>query len=151
MSSSIVRSLVKSFLDDNSNEAVIDLSGEFGEMNQILGEANIQPEAPWLGLEFVGNDETPIGLAADNTQGLYREVGLISLHVCAEAKIGVGQSILGRGETLRNLFRGRRIGSIVVESVTPVNFGPGATLQFDGGYVSGTITITYHADYSPGA
>lgn len=151
MSSPIVRDAVKNFLDDSSDEDVVDLSGEFGELKELLGENEIQPDAPWLGIEFIGNEELPISLSATNEQGLYREIGSVLLHVCAEAKIGGGQVIIDRGEVLRKLFRGRRIGSIVVESVSPLNFGPGATLEFDGGYVSGTITVAYHLDISPGA
>lgn len=151
MSSPIVRDGIKNFLDDNSTEDVVDLSGEFGELKELLGENDIQPDAPWLGIEFIANEELPISLAATNDQGLYREIGSVLLHVCAEARVGVGQGIITRGEALRNLFRGRRIGSIVVESVSPLNFGPGATLEFDGGYVSGTITVAYHLDISPGA
>jgi hypothetical protein len=149
MSSLSVRTLIKTFLEDNSSEDVVDLSAQFGDFKQMTAQAGIQPNAPWLGLDFIANEELPISLAATNDQGLYRELGSIVLHVCAEAKIGVGQSILTRGEALRNLFRGVRIDSIVIESVTPVNFGPGATLEFDGGYVSGTITVAYHSDYSP--
>lgn len=151
MSSPIVRDAVKNFLDDSSDEDVVDLSGEFGELKELLGENEIQPDAPWLGIEFIGNEELPCSLSATNEQGLYREIGSVLLHVCAEAKIGGGQVIIDRGEVLRKLFRGRRIGSIVVESVSPLNFGPGATLEFDGGYVSGTITVAYHLDISPGA
>ena len=152
MSSSTVRTQVLAFLAANApSEDVVDLSAQFGDFKEFLAEENIQPDAPWLGIEFIGNEELPVSLAATNDQGLYRELGSILLHVCAEAKIGVGQSILSRGEALRNLFRGRRIGPIVVESVSPVNFGPGATLDFDGGYVSGSITVAYHADSSPEA
>lgn len=150
MSSTTVRTLVTAFLAAEApSETVIDLSTQFGELREVLAEHNLQPDAPWLGLEFIGDDELPVSLAATNEIGLYRETGSIILHVCTEAKIGAGQSMLARAEALRNLFRGRRISSIVIESVTPVNFGPGATLEFEGGYVSGSITMSYHNDLSP--
>lgn len=150
MSSSAVRTLVKDFLEDNSAEIVVDLTGEYADVREMLGEAGVQPDSPWLGLEFAADLEEPVALSADNEKGLYREYGLIQLHICAVAKIGAGNAMLARAETLRNLFRGRRIGGIVVESLTPMNTGPGATLEFEAGYVSGTVTITYHYDLTPG-
>ena len=151
MSSSAVRSGIRSFLNSNSNESVVDLTGEFEELRELLAESNVQPDAPWLGLEFIGSSEEPVSLSADNTKGLYREDGIVQLHICAVARIGVGSNLESRAETLRNLFRGRRIGGIVVDSVSPINTGPGATLEFDAGYVSGTVSVTYHYDFSPGA
>lgn len=150
MSSTAVRTLIKNFLQTEApTESVIDLSTQYAELRDMLADASLAPDAPWLGLTFIGDDEIPVSLAATNDQGLYRESGLILLHVCEEAKLGSGDSMLARGETLRNLFRGRRIGSIVIEAVTPMNTGRGATLEFEGGYVSGTITISYHSDLSP--
>lgn len=152
MSSLAVRNLVLQFLDDNSaetGETVVDLTGHFENLSELLSNEGVQPDAPWLGIEFIGNGEEPVSLAATNDQGLYREEGMILLHVCAVAKIGVGQSLVERGEVLRNLFRGERIGGIVIEAVRPVNTGPGATLEFEGGYVSGTVEVEFHFDFSP--
>lgn len=146
MSSVYVRTQVKQFLSDNSGETVVDMTSQFEDLRQLLGENNIQPDAPWLGVQFVGNDEVPVSIAATNDLGLYRETGIIQLHVVSEARIGVGDSLLTRGETLRNLFRGRRIGDIVVESVTPLNTEAGATLEFEDGYMSGTCIVTYYRD-----
>lgn len=151
MSSSAVRTLTKNFLAaEIPTETVVDLTGEYQEIKKMLSEHGLQPSAPWLGLEFIADTEEPVSLSADNTKGLYREYGLIQLHVCAVARIGVGASLLSRAEVLRNLFRGRRIGGIVVETVSPLNTGPGATLEFEGGYVSGTISIGFHYDFTPG-
>jgi hypothetical protein len=150
MSSPAVRTIVKNFLAAESTEDVVDLTAEFEELRKLLADSNVMPDAPWLGLEFVGDDELPVSLAATNDKGLYRETGSIILHVCATARIGVGQTMLARAEVLRNLFRGRRIeGTVLIESVTPMNTGRGATLEFDGGYVSGTVTVSYHYDSTP--
>jgi hypothetical protein len=146
MSSVYVRTQIKDFLDDNSNEDVIDLTAQFDEIKELLSENDIQPDAPWLGLSFIGDDEVPVSLAATNDQGLYRETGAIHFHVVSEAKVGVGDALLTRGETLRDLFRGRRIGEIVIDSVTPMNFDSGATLQFEGGYMSGSFFASYRRD-----
>lgn len=150
MSSLAVRTLTTQFLADNSEESVVDLTGEFTELREMLAENNIQPDTSWLGLEFVGDGEEPVSLTADNTKGLYRETGLIQLHVCAVAMIGVGANLITRAEALRNLFRGRRIEGIVVETVSPMNTGQGSTLEFEAGYVSGTVSIAYHYDFTPG-
>ncbi len=146
MSSSYVRSQVKDFLEANSGETVIDLTAQFDEMREVLAEAGLQPNAAWLGLQFVGNTETPIALAATNDKGKYRESGAVILHVVATAEIGVGNALLARGETLRNLFRGRRIGDIIIDSVEPMNFDNGATLEFSGGYISGSFIMSYRRD-----
>lgn len=146
MSSVYVRTQIKQFLDDNSAEDVIDMTSQFEDLRQLLAENSIQPDAPWLGVQFIGSDEIPVSLSATNDLGLYRETGAIQLHVVSEAKIGVGDSLLTRGETLRNLFRGRRIGDIVVESVSPMNTESGATLEFEDGYMSGTCIVAYYRD-----
>jgi hypothetical protein len=146
MSSVYVRTQIKQFLDDNSNEDVVDMTAQFEDLRQLLAEYSIQPDASWLGLQFNGNDEVPVSLSATNDVGLYRETGIVQLHVVSEARIGVGDSLLARGEVLRNLFRGRRIGNIVIESVSPVNTEAGTTLEFEDGYMSGTCIVTYYCD-----
>ncbi len=146
MSSLDVRTAVRTFLEENSEEDVVDLTGQFEDLRQVLEDAGIETDAPWLGLEFVSDGEGPVSLTATNDQGLYRETGLIQLHVCAVAKIGAGADLESRGDVLHKLFRGRRIGGIVVDSVIPLNTGPGATMEFEAGYVSGTVTIGYHYD-----
>lgn len=150
MSSQAVRTLTTDFLAANSAETVVDLTAHYEELRELLAEAEVQPDTPWLGVDFIGDGEEPVSLSADNTKGLYRETGLIQLHVCAVARLGVGANLITRGEALRNLFRGRRIGGIVVDTVSPVNTGPGATLEFEAGYVSGTISVAYHYDFTPG-
>ena len=146
MSSVAVRTLIRAFLESDSAEEVVDMTGQYDDLRGILEQENVAADAPWLGLDFVGNSEEPISLTANNTTGLYREFGIIQLHVCAVAKIGVGAELEARGEVLRDLFRGRRIGGIVVEKVSPINTGPGATLEFEAGYVSGTISVEYYYD-----
>lgn len=148
MSRLAVRTAIKDFLDANSSEDVIDITAEFEELKDLLQDHDIQPEAPWLGLEFSADPAEPVSLTANNTQGLYREYGLISLHVVTSARLGAGNELLSRGEGLINLFEGSRIGDVVINTVGSLNTGPGATLEFEGGYVSGTITLGYHFDYS---
>lgn len=146
MSSLAVRTAVKQFLADGSDEDVIDLTGQFENLVDVVKDADLQPDAPWLGLEFIGGEELPVGLAATNDQGLYRETGAIHLHVVALGRLAVGDELVSRGETLRNLFRGARMDGIVIESVSPLNTGPGATLEFEAGYVSGSIEVAYYFD-----
>ena len=147
MSSSAVRTLILDFLDTNApTESVVDLTAQFGEIKEFIADVGVQPESPWLGVQFIGSDEVPISLAATNDQGKYRESGGIYLHIVDVARLGVGPRLLTRGETLRNLFRGTRIGDIIIESVTPLNFDSGATLQFEGGYMSGSFLISYIFD-----
>jgi hypothetical protein len=147
MSSIAVRSAFKTFLTANApTEKIIDLTAQYAEIKEMVKAAGITDEDPWLGLEFIGNDEIPVTLPANNALGKYRESGSISVHVVGVAKLGVGDAVLARGETLRDLLRGRRIGNIIVESVSPMNFGPGTTLQFEGGYMSGSFFVSYLSD-----
>lgn len=150
MSSLQVRDLITQFLADNSDEKVIDMTGAFEDLRQLLSDNDVEPDAPWLGLDFETDGEEPVSLAADNEKGLYRETGLVILHICAVGKIGVGSDLATRGDALLTLFRGQRIGSIVVEKVSPINTGAGSTLEFDAGYVSGTLIIQYHSDKALG-
>lgn len=149
MSSVYVRDTILVFLESNAITDAVDLTGEFDDLRKMLSSEGIQPDSPWLGLEFIGGEEIPISLVADNTRGLYRETGIIQLHVCAVAKIGAGSYIVQRAEFLRNLFRGMNIGGIIIDKVSLVNTGPGATLEFEAGYVSGTVSLEYHYDFTP--
>lgn len=147
MSSSYVRTHIKNFLSANApTEKFVDLSALYAELPDALNEMGVTPDDPWVGLEFIGDDEVPITVGSNNTHGKYRETGAIYIHVVDVAKLGVSGSILTRAETLRTLLRGQRIGSMIIESVTPVSFEGGATLQFEGGYMSGSFILSYQSD-----
>lgn len=148
MSASYVRDQIKLFLDNElPGEKYMDLTAEGRELREALAANGIQRNDPWLGLQFIGNSEEPITIPARNDSGKYREIGAVYIHVVDIAKIGAGNSILARVETLRNLFRGRRIGDLIkVESVTPPNFEAGATLQFEGGWTSASVIVSYEYD-----
>lgn len=146
MSSVYVRQQIKAFLEAESDENVVDLTGEFEEVKDLLEDFDLQPGAPWLGVEFIGDEEIPVSLAATNDQGKYREFGSVAFHVVGEARVGGAAPLEARGDTLQNLFRGRRIGNILITGMTMMNFSSGATLQFEGGYMSGTFQVTYQRD-----
>lgn len=146
MSSAALRTEILDFLDDESEEDYLDLTALFGELKEELDDAGLDPDSPWLGVQFIGDQEVPIGLAATNDQGKYRESGSIYFHIVDVAKLGIGPSLLTRGDTLRNLIRGRRIGNTLIQSVTPMNFDAGATLQFEGGWISGSFFCSYIRD-----
>jgi hypothetical protein len=93
------------------------------------------------------DSEDPITIDADGTKGRYRETGQVLIHVVAPVGFGVAPGIMARAEDLRNLLRGRRIGDIIIESVTPANFGFGAALQFEGGYTAATFICGYERDF----
>jgi hypothetical protein len=115
-------------------------------MKEFLDDNGVSPDADWLGVQFIADSEEPVSLSATNDQGCYREYGAILFHFCTIARIGNGDALLTRGEVLRNLLRGQRLGAIVIESVTPMNFDSGATLQFEGGYMSGSFIAAYYLD-----
>lgn len=148
MSSKYVRDQIQLVLaTDAPTESVIDLTGDFLDLHDLLVDKGLAVGDPWLGLQFVGGEEIPVSIEASNQRGKYREHGVIFLHVVELASLGVHNVILTRGEALRDKLRGRRIGnSILIEGVSPVNFGRGATLSFDGGYTAGVIQIDYQRD-----
>ncbi len=147
MSSLYVRQQFTGFLAaEIPSEKVLDLTSLYGELKDALGDAGIPPRTPWIGIEFIGNDEVPITIGSTNTAGKYRETGAVYVHVVDIAKLGGSSSILLRAEALRDLFRGRRLGRVLVDSVTPPNFDSGATLNFEGGYMSASILIGYDCD-----
>ena len=148
MSSQYVRTEIKNFLSAQwPLEKWVDLTGEFSELPDMLDEASVGPSDPWVGIEFVGEDERPITVGSNNTQGKYRETGAIYIHVVDIAKLGVSANILTRAEAIRASLRGQKVGSVLIESVTPVSFGSGAALQFEGGYMSGSFILGYQCDF----
>lgn len=148
MSSSYVRTELKNFITTNipSEINVVDLTGEYENLRNVLAKSGINHTNNWLGLQFIANEEEVITLAAGNDAGKYREFGALYLHIVSPAQIGVVDIILPRTETIRNAFRGQRIGDILIQSVTPPNFEAGATLQFEGGYQSASVIVTYERD-----
>lgn len=147
MSSPSVRTKFKNFLAAEApTEKLIDLTAQYAEIKEMITDAGLGSRDPWLGIEFIGDDELPITVPATNGTGKYREIGSVFIHVVDVAKLGAGDTLLTRGEVLRNLMRGRRIDSVVIQSVTPMNFQAGATLSFEGGYMSGSFIISYEND-----
>lgn len=147
MSSLNVRTKVKNFITTNApTEKLIDLTARFEEIKELIEDEGLVHDSPWLGIEFIAGDEIPITVPATNTQGKYRETGALYFHVVGLAVLGSVDTILARGEALRNLLRGQRIDDIIIESVTPLNFDAGATLRFQGGYISASFLASYESD-----
>jgi len=151
MSSSYVRTEIKSFIASNlATENLIDLTGEFDELQDLLADhvPSLDYEDNWLGIQFIGSDETPITITSTNSRGCYRETGAIFLHIVEPATKLAPDAILVRDEIIRNAFRGQRINDIIIESATPPNFEAGATLQFEGGWTSASVVVNYYRDYN---
>lgn len=147
MSSLVVRNAFKSFLATEApTEVVVDLSGEYEEIQDTTAKYSLTPDDDWLGIQYIGGDEIPVDVSATNSQGKYREFGVVYLHIVGVIRDTVRDDILTRAETLRNKMRGQRIGNIVIEKVGPPNFGAGGTLQFTGGYVAAVVIIDYRYD-----
>lgn len=146
MSSSYVRTQIKTFLGTNSSETIIDLSGRYETVEEVVEDAGIGRNDDWVGLQFIGNTEEPITVPAGNATGRYRELGSVFIHIVERVKPSVRDDILTRAETLRDLLRGRRINDIIIESMTPPNFEEGATLELDGGYQAGSFIVNYERD-----
>lgn len=147
MSSIYVRDTIKTFLQASApTETFVDLDAQYEEFDDLLDQHGLTDLSKWIGIEFSGDSEEAVTVPATNTTGKYREVGSVQIHIVDVAKLNVGSSILARGETIRNLLRGRRIDSIVIDSVAPLNFGRGTALEFENGQISGTFLVTYERD-----
>lgn len=147
MSSTYVRDQLKAFIGtDLVTENLIDLTGEYRDVDDVIAGASLTFKDPWLGIQFVGSQDIPITVAANNIQGLYREIGTVMLHIVEMASSTSTDDILTRSETIQDAFRGQRINDIIVEEVTPPNFEQGATLDFESGYVAATIILSYERD-----
>jgi len=143
MSSSIVRTGIKGFFTTNfPSEILIDFTAEFQSINDLIS-ASGATGLPWVGIQFIGNSESPIGLTANNTQGKYLELGSFYLHVVNIASLAVADGIISRAESFRNKFRGQRIGDIMILDMTPVNFEAGAAITFENGLIGGSVLFNY--------
>lgn len=147
MSSTYVRTQIKAFIaSDIATEKVIDLTAEYRDIDLVIASAGITYKDPWLGLQFVGSEEVPINVGANNVAGCYREVGVVMLHVVAIANASTATNILARVDTITSAFRGQRINDIVIEGISPPNFEKGSTLDFESGYISASIIVSYQRD-----
>jgi hypothetical protein len=147
VSSLAVRTAIKTFISSTlPGEHLIDLTSQTEELRDLIQREGLADDAPWLGIEFFGDDEVPVTVPATNGKGKFRETGTIQIHVVAAARLGAGDGLLTRGEALRDLLRGQRIGDVLIETVTPMNFNPGSTLDMGAGYMSGTTTAAYEFD-----
>ncbi len=149
MSALYVRDQFKQFLLEKfPSENFIDLTGQFGNIQEFIEDSGITRNDNWIGLEFLGDDEVAVGLAADHEQGCYREFGVVVLHIVDIAAIGVGQDIVLKAESIRNTLRGRRINDIIINSVSPPDFRSSSTLQFESGYIGASISANYQYTFN---
>lgn len=148
MSSAFVRNTITTFITTELvSEKLADMTTAFDELDIFLARNSITRNDAWLGLQFVGGDEIPVSLNANgDNAGKYRETGVIFLHVVDVAKVGSYASLLSRCETIRSKFRGKNISGIRIESVTTPDFNASGTLQFEGGWTSASILISYEYD-----
>ena len=147
MSSLYVRGQITSFIGTNlATEKVIDLSGHYEDIRDILTAAGLTDSSNWLGLQFIGTEERAINVGADNSKGCYREFGSIYLHVVEPARLGVANAILTRATTIINAFRGQRINDMIITGLTPPNLEAGSTIDFEAGFSSASIIVDYYRD-----
>lgn len=142
MSSVYVRTEIKDYFAANSTEKLVDISGEFRELRNLLTDESITDSDNWVAIQFVGNTEEMISVP----KGCYREFGTISFHVVAPIAIGAIDGILTRCETIRSLYRGKRIDDIIIESVSPPNTEVGTTIDFENNFMSASFFVDYYSD-----
>lgn len=148
MSSLFVRESIEDFIAlEFPLESLVDVTADYEELNDMLEDSGVTPGSKWLGIQYVGSEESQVDISGTNTHGTWREYGIIYLHIVDISQTNIHRPILVRAEALRSKFRSRRINSsIVIESVSPCNFGAGISLEFEGGYTSGLVEIAYRRD-----
>jgi hypothetical protein len=149
VSSNFVRTEFKNFITAalTPPDTLIDLSGQYSELDNLLSDQGVSLGGIWTGIEFFPGDEIPISIGSNNTQGKYRENGTVYIHVVGIASLGAGsQTILDRAEVLRNALRGQRLGSIFVESVSPPSFNDSDSFGFGQGYVAVSFLVGFQND-----
>lgn len=146
MSSKFVRErMLEELSKVDSTIKAVDITMEFEELEDFLEENDIDMDEGWLGIQFLSSIETPIDIVSTNTQGTFREEGDVLVHVTYPTHGGY-EKILLLAEKVRNYFRAKRFNSIVIEDVSPPQFGMGVALNFEGGFSSAVVTIGYHRD-----
>ena len=123
MSSLYVRNEIKSHIAANlPAENLIDLSGEYRNLQPMLSFYSLTPEDPFLGIQFVPSVEAPQAAASGNASGCYREFGAVYLHVVEPVevdrtlkKIVHTENILTRAEAIVSLF------PVTIEAYPPSN------------------------------
>jgi hypothetical protein len=147
MSSLYVRTEIETYIGTAlPTESLVDLTADFEVLDKMLFREGITGNDPWLGIQYVGSDEIPVAVASTNNTGKYRETGAIYIHVVEKTRVNVHTAILTRAELVRDAFRGRNVNGVRIESVSPPNFGTGATLNFEGGYTSASVILVYEYD-----
>lgn len=147
MSGKAVRTKILDFLSNNSAETyIIDLTAEFDVLEDILSRYSVGRTDGWLGVTFLGDEETPRSINATNNTGCYREIGAVFLHIVERGSLSARSAIIDRADALQSLFRGRNIDGVKILTMTPPVFESGATLDFENGYISATINLGYEYD-----
>jgi hypothetical protein len=104
-----------------------------------------EPPAPWVTATFAGGQETQESIGQPG-QNVYRETGLIYLHVVVPAYSGDALA-LGLAETLRTLFRGKTLGPVQIWNADPPSTEDADNLSgLDGTWFAASIALDYAAD-----
>lgn len=151
MSSGYVRSMVKSYFATSfPTDVLVDFTALEATLEDILSQYTIEETDSWYGIQFIGSSKEPIAIASSVNKGWYRERGSLFFHIVVPPGVVSGTSaadkLVANADALDAKFSGARIGDIIIESVTPLNTEAGATLDFEGGFTSGSMIISYYRD-----
>lgn len=150
MSSKYVRAQIKNHIQTNiSTETIVDFSAMYLNVSEIRDTHGLGFKDPFLGIQYLPSDESPVSVISNNATGCYREFGAILLHIVESVNPTMVENILDRGEALLESFRGATInGDIYIESVSYPNFDSSVTANFENGYESATIVVNFYRNYN---
>jgi len=138
MSSQYVRNTVMTHLANNwTITPFYDLSDFLDKTNLNLANLTM-----WLGVQFLQSEETFAGVGGK----CYREEGTIVFHMVH----AIGQpsaTAISATEVLRSLFRGMRLGDMVVQSIDPPTDMWGEAIEFDGNWHGFACYMDVYRDF----
>lgn len=147
MSSKYVRDQIKAFIATTfPSEKVLDISAEYLEFSDLMAAAGVGIDDTFIALQFIGDRIDPITIPATNLKGCYREFGSVFIHIVEPVDRDAIDNILTRGDAYIEAFTSQRIGQMTIDNVSPINTAQGSTLEFQGGYTSGSIYLSYRRD-----
>jgi len=135
----------------------VDLDGNFKQLNVTIAQAStvfrnnltraISETSKEMGIS--SGLSNAILLLGENLQ--YLGVVIVPIVTAAvfslvTAAIGVADDMVARADAIRNVFRGRRLGNMIVEEVTPPNTERGAILEMEANFMSASFEIMYYLD-----
>jgi len=98
-------------------------------------------------LQFIGGSDDVVSIGGEGNQG-WLESGVVAIHLMGQTGFD-SAPVIALGDQIRLAMRGRRLGDVLVESVTTFEDQTGNSVNLDGG-IHGWIAYLYYNRYECG-